>query len=382
MAYNADNPTISGIKERKVRLANKLAAREFSLQENIPHDQVPVSYDGEVHTHTLSGAFRLNHAMALMECCALAYVETPQEIEKIATQWGFDHVRTIDRQNARALLLENDDSMVIAFRGCDTRMDLLRSMKGSFATRVFSILAHDNETEEFPYSINKGDFHHYNEEMPVHGGAAKYLDATNDEGKTLWQSVDQARKAYLSKHPHGKVYITGHSLGGSIALLGVSRVIAEHDEKSLAPLYTFGQPRVGNQEFADYIDEKLPDKYFRIVNNGDWFTGYPGIKLAHAGTEVRISPLGSMSINGEKVMEKSVCLLPQNGIANNLNTHYHIQTRVFKTNSQHHTPLAYLYNLDFATRTRDLDDIPQTLIGKRELAQRFVEPVEYAHKSR
>lgn len=34
-------------------------------------------------------------------------------------------------------------------------------------------------------------------------------------------------------------------------------------------LYTFGQPRVGNQKFADAMNEEMIRKYFRFVNNND-----------------------------------------------------------------------------------------------------------------
>lgn len=52
-------------------------------------------------------------------------------------------------------------------------------------------------------------------------------------------------------HRNAAIYITGHSLGGAIAVLSTLEV------KSLfggpTELYTFGQPRVGNSEFAKYF---------------------------------------------------------------------------------------------------------------------------------
>jgi triacylglycerol lipase len=40
-------------------------------------------------------------------------------------------------------------------------------------------------------------------------------------------------------------------------------------------LYTFGQPRVGNQNFADAMNKEMAKRYFRFVNNNDVVTRVP-----------------------------------------------------------------------------------------------------------
>lgn len=370
MAYNEDNPTISGLK-KKVRLANKLQAREFVFDTQAPPDVFPLNYTGQGTAHQMDGAFRLDHATALMECSALCYVESPEEIRRIGTQWGFSEARAFDRKSSRAVMLGNDEMLVIAFRGCDTKMETLRAMPGPFKTQMFSFLSgQPSKASEEEAPTTQSELNSYMAQMPVHGGAAKYLDAINGDGKTLWQSVDEAKKEFLKEHPHAKVYLTGHSLGGSLALLGAGRMIGAHEEPLLSGLYTFGQPRVGKQDFVDTIDRSIKDRYFRVVDQGDWIAGYPGVALAHGGHEVKISPFGAISMDGSKAQELAVCALSQKGVVRSVVDTVYATASVMRTNSLHHTPLAYLYNLDFATRTRDMQDIPQTLIGKRELAQR------------
>lgn len=65
----------------------------------------------------------------------------------------------------------------------------------------------------------------------------------------------------LGKHRGVPIYVTGHSLGGALAVLATKYLASD----SLGACYTFGGPRVGNSLFAD--DIKTP--IYRIVNAAD-----------------------------------------------------------------------------------------------------------------
>ena len=65
----------------------------------------------------------------------------------------------------------------------------------------------------------------------------------------------------LAKHRGVPIYVTGHSLGGALAILATKFLASD----SLGACYTFGGPRVGNSLFAD--DIKTP--IYRIVNAAD-----------------------------------------------------------------------------------------------------------------
>jgi len=66
-------------------------------------------------------------------------------------------------------------------------------------------------------------------------------------------------------------YITGHSLGGALAIL-----FADHiDTQQVKGVYTFGGPRVGNREFAAWYNSRLGDVTVRFVNNNDVVTHSP-----------------------------------------------------------------------------------------------------------
>jgi alpha-beta hydrolase superfamily lysophospholipase len=71
-----------------------------------------------------------------------------------------------------------------------------------------------------------------------------------------WQSLEKAIAMpvaeQLAQHPDYQLLIIGHSMGGALAtLLGLS-----YQNYRKSPLViTFGQPRVGNPAFAQFVDE-------------------------------------------------------------------------------------------------------------------------------
>lgn len=68
------------------------------------------------------------------------------------------------------------------------------------------------------------------------------------------------RKAVEELSDH-KVYVTGHSLGGALALIAARALNGDN----IAACYTFGSPRVGGLEFE--ADIKVP--IYRVVNAAD-----------------------------------------------------------------------------------------------------------------
>jgi hypothetical protein len=76
----------------------------------------------------------------------------------------------------------------------------------------------------------------------------------------------------LLENPEAKVFITGHSLGGALAALYSTMLYwnGENEMTSkIAAVYTFGQPRVGDQDFALYATRQLRHKYYRVVYCND-----------------------------------------------------------------------------------------------------------------
>jgi predicted lipase len=76
----------------------------------------------------------------------------------------------------------------------------------------------------------------------VHRG---FLDDYNSVAVQVFVAVNQIREKYGAK----RVLVTGHSLGGVLATLAAID-LKLHDSFSDVSLITFGEPRLGNAQFA------------------------------------------------------------------------------------------------------------------------------------
>lgn len=97
------------------------------------------------------------------------------------------------------------------------------------------------------------------------------------------------------------LYITGHSLGGALAVLAAALIHVDpelaHVRDHLRSVYTYGQPMVGDQDFASRFQHEFGGKLFRHVYGRDVVPRLPPLTMGlfeHFGSEFRSSEDGWM----------------------------------------------------------------------------------------
>lgn len=92
---------------------------------------------------------------------------------------------------------------------------------------------------------------------------------------TAYFSVRSKLKSLLEEHKNAKFIVTGHSLGGALAIL-FPTILVMHEERELVEkllgVYTYGQPRVGDRQLGKFMEAHLDSpvpKYFRVVYCND-----------------------------------------------------------------------------------------------------------------
>ncbi|KAF8882767.1 lipase class 3 family protein [Gymnopilus junonius] len=147
-------------------------------------------------------------------------------------------------------------------------------------TDTSEIEADATDLDAFLESLNPTLFPGISSSVEAHSGFA------NEQAKTA-TTILSAVKTAISAHSAKKVTIVGHSLGAAIAILdGV--YLPLHISGVSFQVIGYGMPRVGNENFANYVDAHL--SLTRINNKKDIVPIVPGRFLGyhHPSGEVHI----------------------------------------------------------------------------------------------
>jgi len=177
----------------------------------------------------LPTGFSRGLALFLAECCLQAY-NRPGFKKIFSLPPGYNLIDSITGSHLKTLdfygyIAESPESIVIAFRGSRTNPDWIADLTAL--------------QTDFPYAPEK---------LRIHSGFNAVYASCRQQIMSALTALDSSKQ----------LFVTGHSLGGALAILCALDAAVNTDFK-VPTMYNFGSPRVGDPRFAA--------SYNRLVNN-------------------------------------------------------------------------------------------------------------------
>jgi hypothetical protein len=154
----------------------------------------------------------------------------------------------------------------------------------------------------------------------VHGGFHRNVRAVwSDIAEQIQDAIDDTNEQRKLQ----ALYITGHSLGAAMAVVGAATIFGDDAFAAWRPLvrgiYTYGQPMVGDKEFAKTCEPRFGDMLFRHVYEHDIVARMPPLttgRFEHFGKEYYGNEKGWSPRSGMVSQAKTVALsVPIGGLA-------------------------------------------------------------------
>jgi predicted lipase len=108
------------------------------------------------------------------------------------------------------------------------------------------------------------------------GVDARFHKGFLDALASIWDPVYEAVSEEMKKEDR-PLWLTGHSLGGALALL--SAWLFDRRTVNVHQVYTYGAPMVGNKVASAAFDKAFPEKIYRFVNLTDPVPMLPTMSL-------------------------------------------------------------------------------------------------------
>ena len=219
------------------------------------------------------GEFERAHLRLSCACASMAayHNDLSRTMERMMTVGGWETERYYETssvaQTKYAFFHATESELekplwILAIAGTENAKD------AEVDLRLHRIPFGGHSMEEFKQTAEQGE---RSAEVPlVHQGfhdysmVALFGNGTPGQGtKTFGESIAEDLKV----HPEKKLYLTGHSLGGAVAVLAAARLTDLGVPPEQLEVITFGAPAVGNEAFAKTYEPRL--QLERVVMKGD-----------------------------------------------------------------------------------------------------------------
>ncbi len=200
------------------------------------------------------------NAQFLCRACQLAYLPAAEGANGFRDELGLS-ARLLNIDNTQVYIAESPDHIVVAFRGTENPTSI-DGLKDWLLTDAMNLLV-----------VPEGRLGH---DLSAAGVGAKFHKGFVDAIAEIWEPLRDDVEARMKKADR-PLWITGHSLGGALALLAAwllkRRFIAVHQ------IYTYGAPMIGNQKASDAFNKEFKGQIFRYVSGRDPVPKLPGLSL-------------------------------------------------------------------------------------------------------
>lgn len=193
----------------------------------------------------------------------------------------------------QGLIIFHQETAIIAFRGSEKKFN------------DWAYNANIKRTD-FPYEINDEGG---NGDETIHQGFLEAFQAVVPKSESDKSKFDSILKKLKSCN---YIWLTGHSLGGAIAIIAAS-FLKKRGFNNIQGIYTYGAPRVGNDDYRNYINRVFKNKYWRFMNDHDVvpdlppsykFGGYSRegcmLRLKQRNNQSEYELLRIVNLNGER----------------------------------------------------------------------------------
>jgi hypothetical protein len=202
----------------------------------------------------------IRNALALAKASDLAYLAQAEGGPAFQSELGLD-AQFISVGNSQGYVATSPKHIVVAFRGTESPTTI-DGLKDWLLNDAVNLLIQ-------PTGPLASDFVAAGVGARWHMGFISAISA-------VWDPVLARVNAEVEKDDR-PVWVTGHSLGGAMALLG--GWLLNRKGISVHQVYTYGAPMVGNDTVAKAFDQEFANKIFRYVNTEDPIPKLPTLSL-------------------------------------------------------------------------------------------------------
>jgi subtilisin family serine protease/pimeloyl-ACP methyl ester carboxylesterase len=220
--------------------------------------------------------FNWQTALSMALASDLVYQPADAVVSVAKNNWHLDGCTHLESGHTACFVAHSQSAIFIAFRGTQSLADWIA----------------DLDVVSTPTRYGR-----------LHRG---FVEAYSAVAKDLADTIQTLK-------PQGKViHLTGHSLGAALATIAACEL---RDSVSITGIYTFGQPRLGDQTTVDFFEREYPRSFQRFVFDDDLVTRIPpgylhvgrlyhfdsnGFLLTSAGEAVGAAESEPPAVSGEE----------------------------------------------------------------------------------